>query len=67
MKDFNTFMYDHTLHHGKEHFFHYCLQAFSAEKTSKRHIKECIKINGKEMIVIPEKVNMLSFKMMKKK
>ena len=27
-KDFNTFMYNHTLHHGKKTFCHYCLQAF---------------------------------------
>ena len=27
-KDFNTFMYNHTLHHGKKTFCRYCLQAF---------------------------------------
>ena len=27
-KDFNTFMYDHTLHRGKKHFCYYCIQAF---------------------------------------
>ena len=30
IKDFNTFMYDHTLHSGRKHFCCYCLQAFSA-------------------------------------
>ena len=25
IKDFNTFMYNHTLHHGKNRFCHYCL------------------------------------------
>ena len=36
IKNFNTFMYDHTLHRGRKHFCHYCLQAFSTEdiKTS---------------------------------
>ena len=29
IKDFNTFMYDHSLHHGRKHFYCYCLQAFS--------------------------------------
>ena len=24
IKDFNTFMYDYTLHCGKKHLFHYC-------------------------------------------
>ena len=31
IKDFNTFMYDHTLHRGKKHFCLYCLQTFSTE------------------------------------
>ena len=30
-KDFNIFMYDHTLHRGRKHFCCYCLQAFSLE------------------------------------
>ena len=25
IKDFNTFMYDHTLHRGRKHFCRYCL------------------------------------------
>ena len=29
VKDFNTFMYDHTLHGGTKHFCQYYLQAFS--------------------------------------
>ena len=45
IKDFNTFMYDYTLHSGRKHFCCYCLQAFSAEKILKRHIKDCFKIN----------------------
>ena len=27
IKDFNSFMYDYTLHRGREHFCRYCLQA----------------------------------------
>ena len=38
-KDFNTFMYDYTLHHGRKHFCHYCLQAFSTEEILKHHVK----------------------------
>ena len=45
-KDFNTFIYDHTLHHGKKHFYRYCLQAFSAEEILKRHIEDSFKINA---------------------
>ena len=47
IKDFNTFMYDHPLHHGRKHFFRYCLQAFSTEEILKLHIKDCFKINAK--------------------
>ena len=28
IKDFNTFMYDHSLHRGRKHFCPYCLHAF---------------------------------------
>ena len=32
IKDFNTIMYDDALHHGRKHFFRYCLQDFSTQK-----------------------------------
>ena len=35
IKDFNTFMYDHTLYHGKKHFCYFCLEDFSTEKDTK--------------------------------
>ena len=38
IKDFNTFMYDHSLHCGRKH----CLQALSTEEILKRHIKDCL-------------------------
>ena len=53
IKDFNTFMYDHTLHGGRKHFCRYCLQAFSAEEILKGHTKNCFKINGKQSIIMP--------------
>ena len=39
IKDFNTFTYSHILHHGKKHFYRYCLQDFSTKETFKRIIK----------------------------
>ena len=33
--DFNTFMYDHTLHHVKNNFCCYCFLAFSTKETLK--------------------------------
>ena len=38
IKDYNTFMHDHTLSNGKKYFCRYCLQAFSTEEILKRHI-----------------------------
>ena len=55
IKDFNTFMYDHTLHRGRKHFCHYCLQAFRTAEKLKCHIKDCFKINGKQTIKMPKK------------
>ena len=40
-------MHDHRLCHGRIHF--YFLQAFSTEEIIKRHIKNCFKINGKQV------------------
>ena len=39
----------------KKHFCRYCLEAFSKEKILKRHIKDYIKINGKQKMEIPKK------------
>ena len=43
-KDFKTFMYDRTLHHGRKHFCRSCLQAFRTAKTLKYQIKDYFKI-----------------------
>ena len=32
IKDFNTFIYNHSLYLGRKHFCRYCLLAFSAKK-----------------------------------
>ena len=39
IKYFNTFMSDHTFHHGRKH-CRYSLQAFSTEKILKCHFKD---------------------------
>ena len=36
-KDFNTLMYDFTLHHEIKRFCRYCLQALSTEEILKRY------------------------------
>ena len=62
IKDFNTFMFDHTLHRWRKHFCRYCLQAFSSEEILKCHIIDCLKINGKQRIKTPEKGEYVKFK-----
>ena len=62
IKDFNTFMYDHTLHRGRKHFCRYCFQAFRTPEKLKYHIKNCFKINGKETIKMPKTGEYIKFK-----
>ena len=47
IKGFNTFMYNHILHHLRKHFCRYCLQAFNSEKILKIYFEGCFKINDK--------------------
>ena len=47
IKDFDTFMYDHTLHRRRKHFYRYCVLGFSSEEILKSHIKDFFKFNGK--------------------
>ena len=62
IKDFNAFMYDHSLHRGRKHFCRYCLQAFSTEELLISHIKDCFKVNGKQRIIMPKKGEYVTFK-----
>ena len=41
----------------KKYFSCYCLQDFSTKKILKCHVKDCFKINGKQMIKMHKKVN----------
>ena len=67
IKYFNTFMYDHTLHRERKDFCRYSLQSFSAEEILKCHINDCFKINGKQRIIMPKKVNALDSNIMREK
>ena len=59
IKNFNTFMYDDTLHRGRKYFFRYCFQVVRTAEILKSHFNDCFKINGKQMIKMPKKMNML--------
>ena len=52
IKNLNTFIYDHTLHCGRKHFYCYCLQTFHTENVLKSHVKDFFKMNDKQMIEI---------------
>ena len=67
INDFNRFMYDHWLHCGRNHFCRYCLHAFITEEILKRHIKDCLEINGKQTNKIPKKVVYVKFENFKRK
>ena len=60
MKDFNTFIYDHKLHRGRQ-------KAFRTVEKLKIHIKNCFKINCKRIIKIPKKSESIRFKNFGKK
>ena len=60
-------MYDHTLYLRRKHFCCCCccLQALSIEKILKFYVKDCSKINGKQMIKMPKKGESVDLKIMK--
>ena len=60
-RDFNTFMYDYILNHGRKHFC-CCLQGFRTANRLKYHIKDCFKIIGKQKIKIYIKNEYVKFK-----
>ena len=47
--------------------YHYCLQVFSTEEISKRHVKGWFKINGKKGLFSLKMANTLNSKLVKEK
>ena len=66
-KDFNTFMYDHTLHRGKKTFLPLLCKSFQNKKILKRYIKDFSKINDKQRIRMSTKSEYIRFKTLKEK
>ena len=62
IKDFNKFMFSQTKHEHKKYFCMYCLQCFSREDVLTEHKNNCISINGKQAINMPEKGDKVYFK-----
>ena len=57
MKDFNSMMYNKTKHKERKHFCMHCLQCFNSEEILTNHKTNCIVINGKQAIRMPQKGN----------
>ena len=62
IKDFNKFMFSQTKHEHEKYFCMYCLQCFSREDVLTEHKNNCISINGKQAINMPEKGDKVFFK-----
>ena len=62
IKEFNKFMFRQNKHEHKKYFCMYCLQCFSREDVLTKHINNCISINGKQAINMPEKGDKVYFK-----
>ena len=59
-------MCDHTLSRGRKNFWSYCLQAFSTEKISKYHVKNCYKAICKQKMKMPKKSEYVKFEYLKR-
>ena len=62
IKDFNKFMFSQTNHEHKKYFCMNCLQCFSREDVLTEHKNNCLSINGKQAINMPEKGDKVFFK-----
>ena len=62
IKDFNKFMFNQTKHEHRKHFCMHCLQCFSREDVLTEHKENCVSINGKQAIKMPEKGEKVYFK-----
>ena len=67
IKDFNTFMYDHTLHRGRKHFYCFCLQAFRPEEILKVILKTALKLIVNKLIKCLRSGNILNSEPMEEK
>ena len=67
IKDFNKFMCDCKLHHGRKHFCRYCLRAVRTADILTCLIKGCFKVNDKQRIKMPAEGEYVRFKKYEKK
>ena len=61
LKDFDKFMYNQTKHKERKHFCMFCLQCFSSKEHLEKHTVDCVVINGKQAIKMPEPGSKIAF------
>ena len=61
INDLNKFMYNKAKHRDRKHFCIYCLQCFSSENVLNNRKTNCMVINGKQAINMPEKGSTIKF------
>ena len=54
IKDFDRFMFHKTRNKNKKWFCKSCLQCFSSENVLKKHKKDCLSINCKQLVKLEE-------------
>ena len=54
IKDFNRFMTNKTKHHGKKHFWRYCLKCFSSSKILENYAKIYLAIYHTKIVTLNE-------------
>ena len=62
IKDFNIFMYDHSLDRGRNIFVVIVYKLLVQKKYLKSYVKDCFKINGKQRIVMSKKGEYVTFR-----
>ena len=67
IKDYNTFMYNQTLHRDRKHFCCYCFQSFSTAQILERHVNDCFEINGKQVIKMTKEGETVNFEKLSEK
>lgn len=65
IKGFKRFMSNKTIHQGKKQYCWYCFQLFSCQKVLECHVKDCLAINHRKSVLLPEESEYVNFQNLK--
>ena len=65
VKDFNRLCSNVTKHNGEKHFCMNCIQHFSSSEILERHKQDCMLVNGKQAVDLPEINSKIKFSNLK--